>query len=182
MEQRLKLEGGGWLEVREDGTRARLRVQRGLDGAGIYKAWLRGAAGEMLLGTLAPEGQYLRLERTISLEALREGGCWPVTGGRTALTFSFAPQQSPPPSRNWRWEHRPGRLFSDPVLAEAATGWGPMLWREDEGGFQLAAPLDPLRPFPLTPIFCFAAAVAIEGRTHAMFSFTAQGTPRVPER
>lgn len=180
MEQRMELEGGGRLEIREEGIRVHLSVQRGTDGAGLYKAWLRGAQGELLLGTLIPDGRYLRLERTMSREALASAGCWPVTGGRTALAFSFSQEAPSPRPPDWRWEHRPGRLFSDPVLAGTAAAWGPMLLRETVEGFQLAAPLDPLRPFPMTPLFCLGRTAQIEGRTHVVFSFGREGSPLPP--
>lgn len=178
MEHQIDLEGGGRLEVREEGAKVHLSVVRGLDGAGLYKAWLRGDQGELLLGTLIPEGPQLRLERTMSQDALRAAGCWPVTGGRTGLVFSFSQEEKEPALSDWRWEHRPGRLFLDPLLSETAAAWGPMLFRKDGDGFQLAAPLDPLRPFPMTALFCFGWTVTIDGQLHVAFSFDREGTPR----
>lgn len=180
MEERLELEGGGLLEIREDGARAQLSVRRGLDGAGLYKVWIQGGQGELLLGTLTPEGQYLRLERTMSKSALAQAGCWPVTGGRTALVFSFLDQEALQPQPSWRWEHRPGGRLGDPVLRESAASWGPMLIRESQHGFELAAPLDPERPFPMTPLFCFAQVLRVDGQLHAAFAFDLQGNPQPP--
>ncbi|MCI8869739.1 MAG: hypothetical protein HFF39_04205 [Lawsonibacter sp.] len=177
MEGRFELEGGGQLEVREEGARLRLSVRRRLDGAGLYKAWLRGERGEYLLGTLVPQGQFLCLERTVSRDTLSQAGCWPVAGGRTALAFSFG-EEGEPPSPDWRWEHRPALRIRDPVLAEAAAAWGSMLLREGNGGFQLAAPLDIHRPFPLTPLFCLARPLRVDGQTHVVFTFNQEGEPR----
>ena len=143
MEGRFELEGGGQLEVREEGARLRLSVRRRLDGAGLYKAWLRGERGEYLL----------------------------------ALAFSFG-EEGEPPSPDWRWEHRPALRIRDPVLAEAAAAWGSMLLREGNGGFQLAAPLDIHRPFPLTPLFCLARPLRVDGQTHVVFTFNQEGEPR----
>lgn len=182
MAGRLTLEGGGWLEVREDGPRVQLSVGRGQDGGGLYKAWAYGARGEVLLGTLIPEGRYLRLERTISKSALEQDGCWPITGGRTSLVFSFAAQAESKPEFSWRWDSRPASRIRDPVLQEAAAAWGPMLFRESEQGFQLAAPLDPERPFPLTPLFCFAQPIRVDGQLHAAFFFDDQGQAILPPR
>lgn len=182
MTQRLELEGGGWLEVQEEGARVRLSVRRGLDGAGLYKVRLRGDRGEMLLGTLVPEGQYLRLERTMSKDSLTAAGCWPITGGTAALAFSFDSQQAQtPPASDWRWEHRPAKLLGDPVLCESAAAWGPMLVRENASGFELAAPLDPQRPFPMTALFCLGRALHVDGQLHVVFSFDSQGNPRPPQ-
>ena len=130
MEGRFELEGGGQLEVREEGARLRLSVRRRLDGAGLYKAWLRGERGEYLLGTLVPQGQFLCLERTVSRDTLSQAGCWPVAGGRTALAFSFG-EEGEPPSPDWRWEHRPALRIRDPVLAEAAAACRELLSQRD---------------------------------------------------
>ncbi len=176
MEEFFELEGGGRLAVREDGAQVRFSAQRRTDGAGLYKVWVRGAGGEMLLGTLAPEGPRLRLERAMSRDSLERAGCWPVTGGRTVLAFSFAPQGKAE-RPGWRWEQRPGRRLRDPVLRECADGWGPMLVREDGQGFWLAAPLDVSRPFPMAALFCLGHVVRVDGQTHVAFRFDSRGEP-----
>ncbi len=182
MERRFTLEGGGQLEVREEGAQVHLSVRRGLDGAGLYKVWVRGDQGELMLGTLIPDGRYLRLERTMSRDSLAAGGCWPIAGGKTVLAFTFSQQEEEKKQADWRWEHRPSLRLHDPVLREAAAAWGSMLIREDQRGFQLAAPLDPYRPFPITPLFCFGQPVRVDGQTHVAFSFDVEGNPRAPEQ
>ena len=178
MEQRLAMDGGGWLEVRQDNGQVHFSVSRSLDGAGLYKAWVFGHQGEMLLGTLIPSGRFLQLERTISTDALSRSGCWPVSGGKTAMVYSFdqADQFDSPPA--WRWEHRPGRLFQDDVLAESACAWGSMLYRKEQDGFSLAAPFDPHRPFPMSVLFCFCKILPIDGQPHAVFAFDQDGHPK----
>ena len=60
----LDMSGGGTLSVREDGLRVYLEARREPDGLGLYKVWLTGrGSGRFLLGTLAPEGEGLRLRR-----------------------------------------------------------------------------------------------------------------------
>lgn len=177
LEQRMELEGGGRLEVREDGARVHLSVCRKLDSAGLYKVWLRGPRGELLLGTLTPDGRYLRLGRTMSRDALNSAGCWPITGGRAALAFAFSNQAQP----GWRWERRPSLRLCDPVLREAADNFGPMLLREDRCGFLLAAPLDLQRPFPIPPLFCLGRPIQVDGRLHVVYRFAPDGTPLLPE-
>ncbi len=178
MAQRLELEGGGHLEIREDGPQVHLSVWRGMDGAGLYKAWLRGNGPDFLLGTLMPEGEYLKLQRTLSLDTLKRVGCWPISGGRTAMSFHFTGAEPQHFSARWRWEHRPSARFSDPLLADSAASWGSMLLRETEQGFQLAAPFDPRRPFPITMLFCLARVAQVDGQPHVVFSFQGDGTPR----
>lgn len=178
MTQRLELEGGGYLEYCEEGAQVRCFVRRGMDGAGLYKVWLHGSETDLLLGTLIPEGGWLKLRRTVSRDTLERAGCWPILGGKTALSFSFSsevPRQYP---SSWRWDHRPALRFSDSILAEAAAAVGPMLLRETAHGFQLAAPFDPKRPFPIPMLFCLARIDSVDGRFHAVFSFAADGTPR----
>ena len=178
MAQRLELEGGGWLEVREDGTQVHLSVCRGMDGAGLYKAWLRGSGPDFLLGTLMPEGGCLKLQRTLSLDSLKRANCWPVLGGKAAMSFPFTGVEKREVFSAWRWEHRPSARFSDPVLAEAVGSWGSMLFRELGDGFQLAAPFDSRRPFPITMLFCLAQILPVDGQSHIVFTFAPDGSPR----
>ena len=86
---KLELDGGGSLTWQEDALRVRLEVRRADDGQGLYKACISGQNGELPLGTLLPEQGGLVLRRTLTLDALRRQGCWPITGGRCALAFSF---------------------------------------------------------------------------------------------
>lgn len=181
MAQKLTLEGGGHLEWTQEGALIRLNVRRVLDGSGLYKVWLRGSLGEYLLGTLIPEGQQLTLERTVSRDTLAQAGCWPVTGGRCAMAFSFSEAEPEPASSPWHWDHAPFRRFPDPVLAEAAAAWGSMLVREGTWGFQLAIPMDSHHPFPLLPLFCLASILSIDGQPHVTFTFLPSGEPKFPE-
>ena len=83
------MEGGGTLSLREEGPRVHLEAARPDDGRGLYKAWVRGRQGSLLLGTLVPEAGGLRLRRTVSRSSLGQAGCWPVTGGNCVLTYPF---------------------------------------------------------------------------------------------
>ena len=68
----LDMSGGGTLSVREDGLRVYLEARREPDGLGLYKVWLTGqGGGRFLLGTLAPEGEGLRLRRNLSRTSWR---------------------------------------------------------------------------------------------------------------
>ena len=57
------MEGGGALEVRQEGSRVKFTAERQRDEVGLYKVWLRGR-GEFLLGTLIPEAVPVKYEES----------------------------------------------------------------------------------------------------------------------
>ena len=156
----------------EEGALVRVEAVRPNDGRGLYKVWLHGQGGRLLLGTLAPEGDGLRLRRRLWRSELERSGCWPVTGGETVLVFAFERD-------SWKREEHPERLLRDGVLQETVRG-RPTLLRRREGGFCLAAHFDPVRPFPLVPLFCLAKIQRVEGKSCAVFYFDREGNPTVP--
>ena len=177
MERWFSLAGGaGWLTVAETGDRAVCAAQLPADGKGLYKCWLLGPEGKALVGTFVPEGGELKLSRTLPVAKLKGCGAWPPTGAEAVMAFSFAGRKPPVPG-GWRWEPSPGRLMGEPLLARAAGEEGALLRREAEG-FSLAYPFDPGRPFPLTPLFCFARLERLEGRDYLVFPFRPVGCPR----
>lgn len=174
MEERLKMDGGGWLTVRQEGPRVHLEAERPADGKGLYKVWLHGdQGGRLLLGTLAPEGGALRLRRVLSVGALERAGCWPQFRAEAPLAFSFAAGGDP-----WYCEQHPERLLGDPVLRDQAGG--PMLCRREGDGFFLSAPFRTDRPFPLPALFCLSRTERREGRLYLVWRFDRQGRPVVP--
>ena len=179
MEGRFPLaEGRGWLAVREEKGRVKCTAQLPNDGKGLYKCWLTGPGGMALLGTFVPQGNSLGLERTLSVDELKRQGAWPPEGGQAVLAFSFGREQPLP--RGWVREHAPGRLLGEPLLAQAAGG--PALVRREAEGFSLAYPYRPDRPFPLTPLFCFARLEELEGRAYLRFPFKPGGCPRLEDQ
>lgn len=56
------MEGGGTLSLEEEGLRVHLRAVCPDDGRGLYKVWVRGRGGSLLLGTLTPENGRLAPE------------------------------------------------------------------------------------------------------------------------
>ena len=173
LEQReIQLRGGGRLTVWEDGQLVQLQAFRADDGRGLYKVWIRGAGGRLLLGTLLPEEGSLCLRRRLARSQLERSGCWPIAGGETVLAFSFERAQ-------WLREAHPERLMKDVVLRRVLNGQNTLL-RRREGGFCLAVPFDPARPFLLTPLFCFAEIRRVEGKVHGVFSFDQDGNPVMP--
>lgn len=179
MEQRFTLDGGGGtLSVREEGLRAVMWAERPNDGRGLYKAYLRGPGGRVLLGTMAPEGGVLRVRRSLSLDELRRRGAWPPQGGGAELSFSFAGPDTPP---GWRWAEPSGFPFRETELLRTAVRLGRVLYREEQEGFALAYPFSTGAPFPFTELFCFARIVAMLGGAYACFRFWASGDPRLPD-
>lgn len=114
------MEGGGTLSLEEEGLRVHLRAVCPDDGRGLYKVWVRGRGGSLLLGTLTPENGRLALSRTLSRSTLGQAGCWPVTGGNTVLVFPFTEQSEE--GEPWRPEPDPARLCRDPLLRALLRG------------------------------------------------------------
>ena len=128
----------------------------------------------MLLGTLAPEGDCLRLERNMSLDTLERAGCWPPTGAEAPLAFPFSG------SERWYCEQHPERLIQDPVARGAVKG--PMLCQRGDAGFCLAAPFRTDSPMPLSALFCLARIEQVEGRPHLVWRFNGEGKPEIPHK
>ncbi|WP_297212943.1 hypothetical protein [uncultured Flavonifractor sp.] len=179
MERRFSLlDGRGWLNVRESQGRAECCGELPDDKKGLYKGWLLGPEGRVLLGTFVPEEGVLRLTRTLGRAELERQGGWPPVGAEAALTYRVqrgAPSRPAPPG--WTWTAHPAQLLGEPLLVRAA-GKGGALLRREEGGFTLAYPFRTDRPFPLTPLFCFARVTRLEGAYYAAFPFRAGGCPR----
>ena len=169
----LDMSGGGTLSVREDGLRVYLEARREPDGLGLYKVWITGRGdGCFLLGTLAPEGEGLRLRRNLSRTQLEMAGCWPVTGAESKLAFSFVQ------TGGWYCQNCPGQMLNDLVLKEQAPG--SMLCRRGREGFQLAAPVRPDCPMPLAGAACLARVERVEGRPCFVWDFAWDGTLKIP--
>ena len=147
-------------KVTEQGPRAVIEVWRENDGQGLYKAWLAGQEERCLLGTLAPENGWLYLRRTLSIDSLRRQGAWPVRTVEEEQVCSFQT-----PKLNW----------SDAVLCRCARRLPPHRLRREGEGVVLSFPFDPYRPFPLTPVFCFARVE----QGHLLFFFDGDGRPYI---
>jgi len=144
-------------KLTEQGPRAVIEVWRENDGQGLYKGWLVGQSGRCLLGTLAPEDGRLFLRRTLSIDSLRRQGVWPVCRVEEEQVCSFDQ-----PELNW----------SDEVLRQCACRLPPHTLRREGDGVVLSFPFDPYKPFPLTPVFCFACVE----RGRLLFFFRRDGT------
>lgn len=173
MEQRLEMEGGGVLTARQEGTQVRLEAVRPKDDRGLYKVWLLGRkGGRMLLGTMVPEGNALRLGRTCAVSALERAGCWPLAGAEGALAFRFGQETG------WRGETHPERHIQDPVLRQQLKG--PVMVRRAGQGVDLAVPFRTDYPVPMPALFCLARIEQVEGRPCLVWRFDQEGRPEVP--
>ncbi|MCI2105749.1 MAG: hypothetical protein LKK00_03395 [Intestinimonas sp.] len=181
MERRLSLSGGpGTLILRENGPRVTVLAERPDDGKGLYKAWIWGENGRFLLGTMLPERNCLRAERTLSVDQLSRQGVWPVTGASAVLAFCARPGGAPP--QGWKRHQRPQELFSDCVLQRAARGLDSALICRRERGFSLAFAYQPRHTFPLVPAFCFARMEKLGNGFYLIFEFNEEGWPIPPDR
>ena len=176
--EKIMLEGGGTLSLREDGPRVHTEARRQNDGQGLYKVWLRGGGkGRLLLGTLVPEGGELVLSRTLSRRTLEDAG-WLAGGGREGCDgLSF-----------YRGERRRVVLGGGALEAGCPTrcwctrsrSWGPLLVQRGREEVRLAASFRGGGQFPLVPLFCFGTVGQIRGREYVIFLFDRQGTPKMP--
>ena len=182
MEQTFPVEQG-WLTCRQTGERVELAMELPNPGRGLYRGYALGAGGRVDLGTLLPEGGRLRLRRTVSVDHLRRQGCWPVTGGRVALTYAFSGRQETKLPKGWQRHAHPEDLFpQDELLARAAKAAGPCpFFRREAGDFCLAYPWLPQRPAPLVPAICLAQVKRLDGQVYFVFHFTQAGRPMIPE-
>ena len=173
METRWTLEGGGELSCREEDGRLRFRALCPAAEDGLYKVWLLGGnGGRVLLGTLVPEGGGQTLTRTLFRGELIRAGCWPLTGARRAMAFSFQAG-----SDGWRPLKEGDVHTEDPVLRECLSRGEGLLFRRWGEGFQLAQPLGAGRPVALAPLFCLARAVREGERPLLVWSFDRRGWP-----
>lgn len=167
----------GAVTIRQEGDRAICQAIRSADNGGLYKAWLQGPGGRVLLGTLIPEGGALRLRRVMEVSALERQGAWPSTGAEVALAYAFSPEAPPPPG--WCWTDCPRRLLEDPVLSQCLRGTKRALLNRDMEGFFLAFPWSCHESFPIPPLFCLAQLRLLGGKRYVIFRFSRQGRPEL---
>ena len=167
----------GILRCREQELRTLFSFRCASPGPGLYKAYLAGEQGSVLLGTPMPEGNCLTLSRTLNHSALKECGAFPPVRGELTLATEGGPTQIP---AGWSL---PGEGRFPPLEAELARAFRalPRLWmRERDGGFDLSVPWRPGQELPVPPLICFARAGALENRDCLFFYFDGQGRPQIP--
>jgi hypothetical protein len=71
----------------------------------------------------------------------------------------------------WRPEPRPGDMFGDRLLSEAANREKGALTADAGGGeARIAFPIDDRRAFPMMPAFCLGRPEFIDGREYLVFN------------
>ncbi len=165
--------------AKEQNGKLMISVTRPMDDRGLYRAYAIGPGGSRcLLGALTPGGGCLSLRRTLSVDALRQRGCYPVRSVETALAYSFSAPAPAPPG----WSAPPKALpWPDDILraAYAAAPQRPF-YQEEADGFSLAFPFRGAGPFPLPALFCFARLVPLRQQSCWLFAFDREGRPRLP--
>ena len=80
-------EGKVLLNWDDEGVTVRAELPARRDG--LCKLWLRGEKGQLLLGTLIPEGGRLLLRRRLPRRETERAGVWPPAGVSAALVWPF---------------------------------------------------------------------------------------------
>lgn len=149
--------------AKEQNGKVTVCVTRPMDNSGLFRAYALGAGGaRCLLGALTPSGGCLTLRRTLSADALRQRGCYPIAGVEAVLAHPFA------------------LPFPDDILKRAFAASPGGCPKADGDGFTLTFPYDPSAPFPMTPIFCFARVFCQDRRPYLCYAFDKDGYPRLP--
>lgn len=150
----------GTLTAAEEGLYTRFTARGTLPDDGLWCVWLVGELGRVRLGVLEPRGTEGVLSRRLSR------------------------RETAPLGRLLRGELRPtGEPVWRNLTAEETKRLGKFpnaRIRETEQGWELALPFDPKRPFPLTKLFCFAAAWQGEGERQVVYCFDKEGGPCLP--
>ncbi len=137
-------------------------------GDGLWCAWIVGDLGELRLGVLEPCGGQAAIRRRFS-------GRLTAPIGR--LQWGEIRPAHPAEPGNWTPLTAPETRFRDPWLCRELREADGALTRTEAGRRYAAVPYDPARPFPLTPLFCFARIRRIGSRDYAVFAFDDRGDP-----
>lgn len=158
----------GELTVTDSGMYADYRAVCHGVGPTLLRAYLVGERSEMLLGVLAPEGGAYTIRRRLSHRETANLGklvrCEARRDGEQA----------------WERVSAPERLLSTPFFSRMLQGLPGVLSRQRGDRRLVAVPYDPAKPFPMTPLFCFAKICQIEGAKYVVFAFDARETPQMP--
>lgn len=152
-------------KVTERGAQVIVDVWRENSGAGLFKAYIVGAAGRFPLGTLLPEGDRLHLRRALSVDGLKRQGFWPIRQIGEELVYSFRRD-----SETIEWK--------DEILRRSARCLPRHTVSRNGGVVSFVFRFDPREAFPFVPAFCFARVE--NGRL--IFSFCQDGTPYIPSK
>lgn len=158
----------GKLFAQQQGLRTFFRADCPKWEEGVHKIWLQGERGAaLLLGTLVPEGERLRLERSISNAMLREKGLERcevaiirTEGARGACQTS--PLEAPEESE-WRPVQTLELPAMDGALRAAIQGLSGGRWKAVPDGVVVTCPWSVGQPMPCMPMVCFGVWSAQAG-------------------
>ena len=158
----------GELSVTDVGMYADYRAACRIPGPALLRAYLVGERSELLLGVLAPEGGAYTIRRRLSRRETAVLG---------KLLRCDARREG---ERQWEQALSPERLLKSQYFSHMLRGVPGVLTQRRGERLLLAIPYDPAKPFPMTPLFCFAKIRRIEGASCAVFAFDAQERPLMP--
>ena len=164
----------GILRWEDQEVRAVFTLRCTSPGPGIYKAYLVGNTGAMLLGTPMPEGNSLVLRRVITHDALRRCRVLPPVRGELREAGEGGPDLCPP---GWRPGRREDWTMVDPVIREELDRVGTVWVREEEGGLTLMLPWEMGRELPVTAAVCFLRPQTLDGAACLMLTLDRRGWP-----
>ncbi len=172
-----RMAGGGTLTIEELGGRIHFHATRPQDGRGLYKVWIFGSVGRMLLGTMTPQGDSLQLSRTLSRTSLLSAGCYPVAGGEVVMAFPFQQKNEKNPiPQGWEITENIAVLFQDKLLKQGIYPKN-FLKKQEDFGFLLAIKFDITAEFPVIPLFCLCGLEKLEGIDYLVWKFDELGRP-----
>lgn len=181
METRLPLywQGVEWgiLRCWDQEVRTVFSVRCACPRSGMYKIYLSGEGGSILLGTPMPEGSFLTLTRTLTHQVLQQAGVLPPLRGELTPVSSGGPVLIP---AGWRTPAPEELDRLEPMLRQTFQEMTVLWTRDLPDGFALAVPWRSGQAVPATQLICFAVMKNLEGRCCLLFEFGANGMPRIP--
>jgi hypothetical protein len=128
-----------------------------------------GDRGELRLGVLEPEGDQAAIRRRFSHQ---------LTAPLGRLLRGEVRSADRCGEEIWEAAPQAGQLFRTPWLRQQLRGASGALTRTEAGRRYLAMPYDKGKPFPLTPMFCFAEPRQIHGARYVVFCLDQNDWPR----
>lgn len=167
----------GAVTIRQEGRCAVCRAIYRTDEPSLFKAWLIGKRGRILLGTLIPEGGALRLHRSIEISQLERQGAWPPTGAEILAAYSLTTRHPP---KGWCLQNEPWKMSELGEFRSSVQNFPWCFLRKNAKGIQIAIPWELGKTFPLSQLFCLASIKQFDGDLYLTFCFSAQGKPELP--
>lgn len=174
----------GKLFAQQEGLRTFFQVDCPKWGDGVHKIWLQGEQGTtLLLGTLVPEGDRLRLERSISNAMLREKGLERCDAAIVRTEGTQAAEQLTEQAQveesDWCPIQTLERPDWDKGLREAIRGLHGGRWKPVSGGVVVTCPWSVGQPMPCMPMVCFGVWSAKAGGK-LTWRLDETGKPKIP--